>query len=96
MGNVGAGSRRGVGQFLSASDGGKTLGEEGADKVAPPISAKERGREEGGRLGLGPGREGEARGRVGPKRPKGEQEAGKKRIFFFFLFFNSFSKAFSI
>ena len=71
----------------------EAVGGEGADKVAPPVSGKERGREEGGRLGLGPRREGEARGRVGPKRPKGEEEGGKG---FFFLFFNSFSEAFLI
>ena len=69
---------------------GKTVGEEGGDKVAPPVSGKERGREEGGRLGLGPGREGEARGRVGRKGRK--EKRGKGRRFLPFYFSNKFSK----
>jgi len=60
--------------------------EEGPDRWAPPISRlRERGEGKAlaGWLGLGPGREGEARGRLGRKGREGKREKEK----FHFLFF---------
>ena len=66
--------------------------EEGPDGWAPPVShQRERGEGKAlaGWLGLSPGREGEARGEVGPERPRGEE--GEREIPFSFFFKIHFS-----